>query len=50
MGEKVIAFLMIMEPDPQVAALGGDYLTIIGYAMVLALPMMVINEYSKAEV
>jgi len=42
-GGKAIKLLMFAEPDPEVIALGGAYLKVIGYAMVLGLPMMVIN-------
>lgn len=42
-GEKMIGLLMLGNPDPAVIQMGGQYLRIIIFSMVLGLPMMVIN-------
>ncbi|MBC7348022.1 MAG: MATE family efflux transporter [Clostridia bacterium] len=42
-GEKMIAGLMLGHPDAQVIALGGHYLRIIIFSMILGIPMMIIN-------
>jgi len=42
-GSLAMGLLMLGNPDPAVIAMGSGYLKIIGYSMLLGLPMMIIN-------
>lgn len=43
LSEKIIGWLMLGNPDPQVIAMGGHYLRIIMLSMIFGVPMMIIN-------
>ncbi|MDK2820044.1 MAG: hypothetical protein PWP31_9 [Clostridia bacterium] len=42
-GGHAIALLMLGNPEPQVIAMGSNYLRVIGFSMILGIVMMIIN-------
>lgn len=41
--EKIIALMMVNKPDTEVIRLGGEYLRLVGFALVVEMPLLVIN-------